>query len=187
MLILLYLFNPVVTSLRAVQQASELDKVQKKLGCSRSSLGSLSESATVFDPQLLKEIISELSEELKPLARDSRLSDIKLTMTLVDGTLIAALPKLMQASVLKSQTGSGMVKWRLHTHFEVDRYVSSRIDVTRDSGGVDPQELTEMASYESRLICLTYPLRSSRSSTPNDGLLKYFFASSTTYSAADIY
>jgi len=28
MLILLYLFNPVVTSLRAVQQASELDKVQ---------------------------------------------------------------------------------------------------------------------------------------------------------------
>ena len=64
MLILLYLFNPVVTSLRAVQQASELDKVQKKLGCSRSSLGSLSESATVFDPQRLKEIISELSEEL---------------------------------------------------------------------------------------------------------------------------
>ena len=53
-----------VFSLRAVQQASELDKVQKKLGCSRSSLGSLSESATVFDPQRLKEIISELSEEL---------------------------------------------------------------------------------------------------------------------------
>ena len=64
MLILLYLFNPVVTSLRAVQQASELDKVQKKLGCSCSSLGSLSESATVFDPQRLKEIISELGEEL---------------------------------------------------------------------------------------------------------------------------
>ena len=35
-------------------------------------------------------------------------------MTLVDGTLIAALPKLMQTSVLKSQIGSGMVKWRLH-------------------------------------------------------------------------
>ena len=76
MLILLYLFNPVITSLRAIQQASELDKVQKKLGCSRASLGSLSESATVFDPKRLKEIISELSEELKPLDRDSRLTFI---------------------------------------------------------------------------------------------------------------
>jgi len=163
------------------------DKVQKKLGCSRASLGSLSESATVSHPQRLKEIIFELSEELKPVGRDSRLSDIKLTMTLVDGTLIAALPKLMQASVLKSQTGSGMVKWRLHTHFEVDRYVPSRIDVTRDGGGVDPQELTAMASCESQLTCSTYPLRSSRSSTPSDGPLKSFFDSSSTCSAADIY
>ena len=34
MLILLYLFNPIVTSLRGLQQASELAKVQKRLGCS---------------------------------------------------------------------------------------------------------------------------------------------------------
>ena len=33
MLLLLYLFNPIVTSLRGIQQASELKKVQKKLGC----------------------------------------------------------------------------------------------------------------------------------------------------------
>ena len=135
MLILLYLFNPVVTSLRGIQQASELDKVQKKLDWSRASLGSLSESATVFDAQRLKEIIAELGEELKPLACNSRLKDIELTLTLVDGTLIAALPKLMQASVLKSKSGSGMVKWRLHSHFEVDRYIPSRIDVTPDGGG----------------------------------------------------
>ena len=135
MLILLYLFNPVVTSLRGIQQASELANVQKKLGCSRASLGSLSESATVFDAERLKEVISELGQELKPLARNPRLNDIKQTMTLVDGTLIAALPKLMQASMLKQTTGSGMIKWRLHTHFEVDRYIPSRIDVTPDGGG----------------------------------------------------
>ena len=41
MLILLYMFNPVVTSLRGLQQASELKKVQKKLGCARASQGSL--------------------------------------------------------------------------------------------------------------------------------------------------
>ncbi len=104
MLILLYLFNPVVTSLRGIQQASELEKIQKKLGCSRASLGSLSESATVFDAERLKEIISELGEELKPLAQNPRLKDIKQTITLVDGTLVAALPKVMQASMLKATT-----------------------------------------------------------------------------------
>ena len=54
---------------------------------------------------------------------------------LVDGSLISALPKLMEASWRTSQTGNGLVKWRLHTHFEVDRYVPTRIDVTPDGGG----------------------------------------------------
>jgi hypothetical protein len=134
-LILLYLFNPIVTSLRGIQQASELENVQKKLGCPRAALGSLSEAASVFDAQRLKEIIAELGAELQPLGRDPRLQDIDQTLTLVDGTLLSALPKLMQASWLKSQTGSGLVKWRLHTHFEVERYVPTRIDVTPEGGG----------------------------------------------------
>ena len=49
MLVLLFLFNPVVRSLRAIQQASELRKVQRKLGCLRASLGSLSEATEVFE------------------------------------------------------------------------------------------------------------------------------------------
>lgn len=134
-LILLYLFNPVVTSLRGLQQASELGKVQKKLGCPRTSLGSFSEAATVFDPERLKEIITELGEELAPLGRDPRLQDVQGLLTIVDGTLLSALPKMMEASLLKRKTGSGMVKWRLHTHFEVDRSVPIRIDVTRRAGG----------------------------------------------------
>ena len=135
MLLLLYLFNPIVTSLRGIQQASELANVQKKLGCLRASLGSLSEATGVFDAEILKEIIAELGEHIKPLARDSRLKDIKATIELVDGTLIAALPRIIEASWRKLTTGSGMVKWRLHTHFEVDRHIPSRIDVTPDAGG----------------------------------------------------
>jgi len=34
------------------------------------------------------------------------------------------------ASLLKRKTGSGMAKWRLDTHFEVDRSIPIRIDVT---------------------------------------------------------
>jgi hypothetical protein len=135
LLILLYLFNPILTSLRGLQQASELAKVQKRLGCSRAALGSLSESVAVFDPQRLREIVLELGAELKPLGRDPRLKDVPGALTAVDGSVLAALPRLMQASHLKQTTGNGMVKWRLHTHFEVDRGVPTRIDVTPDGGG----------------------------------------------------
>jgi hypothetical protein len=135
MLVLLYLFNPIVTSLRGIQQASELKNVQKKLGCPRTSLGSLSESVSCFDPERLQEIIGELGEQLEPLGRDARLKDIRHTVTLVDATLLTALPRMAAASLLKEKAGSALVKWRLHTHFEVDRHVPARIDVTPEGGG----------------------------------------------------
>lgn len=135
LLILLYLFNPIVTSLRGLQQASELAKVQKKLGCARAALGSLSEAASVFDPERLQAIVAELGSELRPVARDPRMRDVPGALVAVDGTLLSALPKLMEASCRKRATGNGLVKWRLHTHFEVDRYVPTRIEVTPDGGG----------------------------------------------------
>ncbi|HEX4142583.1 MAG TPA: IS4 family transposase [Pirellulales bacterium] len=135
LLMLLYFFNPVITSLRGLQQAGELANVQKKLGCARAALGSLSEAASVFDPDRLKEIVAELGAELQPFGRDPRLRDVPGVLTAVDGTLLSVLPKLAQASFLKQTTGSGMIKWRLHTHFEVDRYVPTRIDVTPERGG----------------------------------------------------
>ncbi len=135
MLTLLYLFNPIVTSLRGIQQASELKSVQRKLGCERASLGSLSEATRVFDPERMKEIITELGDQLQPLVQDKRLRDIQQTITLVDGTLISALPTIMEASWRKEKTGSGMVKWRLHTHFELLTGVPTRIDVTPNGGG----------------------------------------------------
>ena len=149
LLILLYLFNPTLTSLRAVQQASELPNVQRKLGCSRAALGSLSEATTVFDPERLKAIIAELGTELQPLGRDPRLRDVPGAITAVDGTLLAALPKLMQASCLKRATGSGLVKWRLHTHFEVDRHVPLRIDVTPNGGGAGDERSVLERTIES--------------------------------------
>src|SRR4030065_799914 len=99
LLVLLYLFNPVVRSLRAIQQASELRKVQRKLGCLRASLGSLSEATDVFDPERLKEIIAELGKQLQPVASDPRLKDVRHVVTLVDGTLLKGLPILAQAAL----------------------------------------------------------------------------------------
>jgi hypothetical protein len=132
--ILLALFNPLARSLRGLVQASDLHKVQAELGVKRTSLGSLSEAARVFDPDLLLPIISELAGELRPLATDPRLKDIRHIITAVDSTLVKTLPSLAEAMWSKTKDGQHRHFWRLHTHFEVDRHVPVRIDAT-DPGG----------------------------------------------------
>jgi hypothetical protein len=130
-LVLLAMFSPAIDSLRGIQQASEMSKVRKRLGCSRASLGSLSEAARVFDPSLLKEVIAELAQELEPLSADPRLKDVKNTLVLCDGTLLAALPRLAE-SMWKPTRGGGRIThgWRMHTQFELDRHLPSSVQLT---------------------------------------------------------
>lgn len=139
--ILLFLFNPIVTSLRGIQQASELPRVQKKLGCPRTSLGALSEATQVFDPEPVKQIAAQLASQLKPLGNDRRFPDVKHLVTAVDGTVVKTLSRLVQAAYLKSPTdGRSLSAWRLHTHFDVERGVPHRIDVTGAGNHGDADE-----------------------------------------------
>jgi hypothetical protein len=113
-LLLLYFFNPVVTSLRGLQQASGLDKVQKLLGVRRTSLGSLSEATGVFDAQPLHEAVRELAGQALPL-QHGRDADALRGLTAVDGTILAALPQMAWA--LWQDDAHRAVK--IHLHFEV--------------------------------------------------------------------
>jgi hypothetical protein len=132
-----------------------LEKVQQRLKVPRVAFGSLSEASRVFDAELLKPILEELGGQLQPLGRDRRLAEIPKTLTLVDGTLLSALPLLIQAMGLKQQTGSGLVKWRLHTHFEVDRFVPTRIEVTPNGGGEnDERAVLERTLQADRLYVM---------------------------------
>ncbi|HAH46753.1 MAG: hypothetical protein CME32_30245 [Gimesia sp.] len=128
---LLYLFNPIVTSLRGLQQASELKKVQRKLNCPRSSLRSLSEAVRVFDPELLREIVGELIEKLPVQEpQDRRLQDLAQALTAVDGTFLKTLPQITQACFSTRQDKG----WQLHTHFEILRGIPVRMDLTDATG-----------------------------------------------------
>jgi DDE family transposase len=141
-LILLFLFNPCLRSLRALQQASELKNVQRKLGCGRASLGSLSEATDVFDPERLREIISELAEQTQPV-RDVAGKEVRQLLTAVDGSVVKTLSTIAQAAYLKTKQGASRSAWRLHTHFDVDRGVPIRIDVTtgRNSGKAEEKNM----------------------------------------------
>jgi hypothetical protein len=95
LLVLLFLFNPIVTSMRGLCQASTLEKVRKKLGVAPTNPASFSEASSVFDPELLQGVIGELGQQLRPLSHDPRLADVGGILTLVDGTEVSALAQLV--------------------------------------------------------------------------------------------
>src|SRR5438067_783021 len=141
LLVLLALFNPVVRSLRAIQQASTLRKVQKVLGCPRTSLGALSEATAVFDAQRLEGIVGELLQEV-PRARSIGGDKVPQVLTAVDGSIVRTLASLAEAAYLTDKNGQPHCGWRFHTHFEIDRGVPVRIDVTtaHNSGKTDEKQ-----------------------------------------------
>ncbi len=147
-LILLYFFNPIVTSLRGIVQASGLKKVQRMLKCPRAALGSLSEASRVFDADLLRGVIGDLVDKLKPIRQDTRFDDIKRIITLVDGSLLPALPKIVAAMWPHEKHKA----FKLHTHFELLRNVPTRMDVT--PGGIGERQVLEGALKSDRLYVM---------------------------------
>lgn len=135
-LVLLYTWNPLIASIRDLQQAAALPKVAKALGIKRVSAGSFSESVRIFDAEQLKPIIAELAGELAPYPRDPRLGEFRHLLTLVDGTVLTALTRLARSAVGSqaryntARDGRALYGWRLHTQFDLDTFNPHRIDRT---------------------------------------------------------
>jgi hypothetical protein len=124
-LLLLFFFNPIVQSVRGMQQASQLQKVQRLFGCGRASLGSLSEASRVFDPKLLREIIGELAEQARPLLT-GREAEALRDLEAVDGSLLPALPKMAWALWQDELHRAA----KMHVHFNVLKGVPTHVTVT---------------------------------------------------------
>ena len=145
LLVLLFLFNPVMRSLRALQQASTLKTVQRKLGCARSSLGSLSEAVEVFDPERLCGIIESLAAEVKPV-RDVGRGHLAHTLTAVDGSVVKTLKSIAEAAFMGDKNGDSHSAWRLHTQFDIDRHVPTRMEVSPGSNSGHNDEKNRLRS-----------------------------------------
>jgi hypothetical protein len=132
-LLLLFFFNPTLKSLRALQQASDLDKVQKKLGSPRVALGSLSAAARVFDADALQAIVGELAQQALPLRTGQRAdkdAEFLRGLTAVDGSLLPALPKMAWALWLDDSHRAA----KLHLHFDVFKAVPCQATITEGNG-----------------------------------------------------
>jgi hypothetical protein len=139
-LLLLYFFNPILTSLNGLQQASALDKVQKVTGGTRVSKGSLSEAQGVFDATLLEGIIAELAQRVAPVTPPAEWAALK-DLVAVDGSLLPACSRLLWALWLDDQHRAA----KMHLHFEVLRSIPIKVSVTagNDSETVQLRQMLE--------------------------------------------
>lgn len=143
-LVLLAMFNPIAASLRGLQQASELPKLQQRLGVKRFSLGSFSEAAGVFDPAPLRDIVDEFAATVPPLENAPigapQLRDLNQIVTLVDGTILTALPRIAKLFWGGHQPAKRGFACRLHTEFEILRGVPSKLTLTEPKNGGEAHE-----------------------------------------------
>lgn len=114
MLLLLYFYNPTLTSLRGLQECTNWERVRKALGIQRTSMGSLSESVRVFDPELLRPIIQELAGQALPQTKGHEAEALR-GLTAVDGSVFSGVARMAWA-MWKSAAETGV---KLHLHYEV--------------------------------------------------------------------
>ena len=127
-LLLLHFFNPVLSSLRALEQATGLENVQRVTGVKKTSLGAMSESGGhVFDPELLVPIIERLAWEAQFLPTDARLKDLPGDLTAVDGSFLRCLPRMSWA-LFRHKSANRAVK--LHMLFDVCRATPADLEIT---------------------------------------------------------
>jgi hypothetical protein len=124
-LLLLYFFNPVLTSRNALLQASQLAKVQAFCGGRAVAAGSFSEAQHLFDPALLQGLLSELAQRV-PDAKIPEDWDCLKSLTAVDGSLLPALPRMLWALWLDDEHKAA----KMHVHFEVLRGIPVKATVT---------------------------------------------------------
>jgi hypothetical protein len=150
-LVLLYVWNPLIDSIRTLQEAVGLETVAKATGIKKFSLGSFSESVRVFEPEALKSIMQELAGELTKPGIDPRLAEVKHAVTLVDGTVLTGLTRLVRSACgiegryNTSRAGRAVYGWRLHTQLDLKTFSVHRMDRTGANNGGKNRESRVLA------------------------------------------
>jgi hypothetical protein len=127
-LLLLYFFNPIFTSLKGLQQATRLSKVQDLIGGGPFSLGALSAAQHAFDPALLEGLFAELVDRLAPRDPPREWAALK-GLVAVDGSLLPGLPRMTWALWQDEKHRAA----KMHVQFEVLRGIPVGVDVTSGS------------------------------------------------------
>ena len=127
-LLLVSFFNPVLGSLRALQQATGLENVQEVVGVKKTSLGAMSQAAAgVFDPELLVPIIEQLTRQAGTLPHDGRLQNLPGDLLATDGSFLRCLPRMTWA-LFRHKSAHRAVK--MHMIYDVLKGIPADLEIT---------------------------------------------------------
>lgn len=136
-LLLLAFFQPTSQTLRWIQHVSGLQRVQRKLGVSRASLGSLSEASRVFDPEPLRQIFLQLADQAaasNALPRPRGVPD-DLRVIAADGTLWDTLPKMTKALFELPLQRGRKGGFKGHFQFDIFQHIPCNAEFAMGEGG----------------------------------------------------
>jgi hypothetical protein len=128
-LFLFALVNPVVTTLRGLGAATQLERVQAGVSTRAVSLGSFSEAQHLLEPALLEPLLESLGAQLQgPLPSDPRAAWQEWFAR--DSSLFAALPRMAWAQYGGGRAGRPNRAVRLHVSFHLWDDKPGRVQVT---------------------------------------------------------
>jgi hypothetical protein len=139
--LLLAYYNPVLTSLRALQRAGESPTFRERTELPRFALGSFSEAAHAFDPEPLRRIVLELAARTTPAQVAAAPSGLPADWRVwaADGSVWKLLPRLARAFYEEPLTRCRKGERKGHFLFDVLRGLPE--DVLCAAGSTDDRRL----------------------------------------------
>ncbi len=138
---LLAFFNPVLHSLRRIEDVFDLPAVRRHFGLGRAAKSTVADAQRLFDPQLLQPIFADLQQRTNLQPHDVRLDALTRQLTAVDGTFFAVAGRIAWAIYNRKSDGGGRPKSgrrgrtckgnvRAHVHFDILRGVPEHFTLT---------------------------------------------------------
>ncbi|WP_373651670.1 hypothetical protein [Schlesneria sp. DSM 10557] len=117
--VLMWFVSPFVYSLRGLQQVPQLKEIRQGLRIRQISLGSLSKSLKIYDPEPLKQIARELADQLPDAPIPERFRGLGKTPVAVDGSVIPTLARIARLTWITNCSEKPTCGNRLRTHLEI--------------------------------------------------------------------
>jgi len=147
---LLSCFNPVLKSLRALQAASRFKRVHKRTGLPSFSLGSFSEAAHLFDPELVHQVFRDLAERTlaQPVRRRPSSLPPELLALAADATAWRFLPRMARRFYDEAPRRGSKGYFKGHFLFDILREVPRDVVLNpADERHVLPAQLQPRVLY----------------------------------------
>jgi hypothetical protein len=111
---LIAFFNPVVASLRTLEDVFEHKSVRRRVGSPRVPKSTLSDAQRVFDLELLQPLVQNLVRRIGKLPHDSRLDKVARKIVAVDASVFEVAARIAWALPHNTTSSRGAIQWCLH-------------------------------------------------------------------------